>query len=184
MENPFKELPPRQIHLLAITLFVFTILASYLYLFKKPLANYQALRQSRILLAANLANGGHLADELKRQEEIVAKLTKNLRGAGQALPAAKLISHNIDQLDQLSNRHALRLESVKPENPRPGGIFEEIPLTIRVSGSYFNLYQWLHEVEKELHPMVVKQFDLGPGPSANALTMNLRMVSYIALENN
>lgn len=184
MDNPFKNLPPRQLYLLALVIFVFTILASYLYLFKKPLASYANLRQSRLFLAEKIATGKNIADELQEQEAAVARLRQRLHGQETALPAQKLVARNIDRLDQLCNRHGIRLESVRPENPLTVRMFTELPLTIRVSGPYFDLYPWLHEVEKELEPMVIKQFELLPGLTASTLTMNLKLVSYLPVENN
>ena len=182
MENPLKEIPLRQINFIVFAVFALTLLASYLYLFKKPLKTYATLKQSRVFLESKVATGGNLAAEIKALEETVGKLTKSLHGEGSAIPAQKLIAHNIERLDGLSNRHAIRLESVKPDSSRTVEMFEELPLSIRVSGSYFNLYQWLHEVEKELGPMVVKQFDLLPALGDQGLTMNLQMVSYIPVE--
>jgi len=182
MENPAKNIPQRQIFFIIASLFALSILASYLYLFKKPLSTYINLKQSRIFLESKVATGGNIADEIKELQEVVDRLTKSLHGEDSTVPAQKLIAHNIDRLDRLSNRHAVRLESVKPDTPQAVQMFEEIPLTIRVSGSYFNLYKWLHEVEKELGPMVVKQFDLLPAMGSKELTMDLQMVSYIPLE--
>lgn len=182
MENPFKDVPPRQIYFIFFAVFSLTILASYLYLFKKPLKAYTGLKQSRNFLESKVVTGGNISSEIKALEETVDRLTKDLHGESSAVPAQKLIAHNIDKLDKVSNRHAVRLESVKPDISKQVQMFEEIPLAIKVSGSYFNLYKWLHEVEKELGPMVVKQFDLVPKMGAKELVMNLKMVSYIPLE--
>lgn len=182
MGNQLKDIPTRQIYFMVLAIFFLTMLASYLYLFKKPLATYTSLKQSRAFLESKVASGGNVVDEINGLQEVVDILLKSLHGESPVLPAQKLIARNIDRLDRLSNRHAVRLESVKPDSSQAVEMFEEIPLTIRVSGSYFDLYKWLHEVEKELGPMVVKQFDLLPVMGTKELTMNLQMVSYIPLE--
>lgn len=181
MANPFKNIPLRQIYFIVFALFFLTILASYLYLFKGPLKTYTSLKQSRVFMETKVATSGNIVDEIKGLQEVVDSLTKTLHGEN-SVPAQKLIARNIDRMDRLSNRHAVRLESVKPDSSQSVQMFEEIPLSIRVSGSYFDLYKWLHEVEKELGPMVVKQFDLLRTMGTKELTMNLKMVSYIPLE--
>lgn len=182
MDNPFKNIPQRQISLLIIAVFIMTILASYLYLFKKPFKAYNSLKESRAFLESKVVTGSNIGSEITTLQKTVDSLTLSLHGEGSAVPAQKLIAHNIDKLDKVSNRHDVRLESVKPDISKTIQMFEEIPLTIRVSGSYFNLYKWLHEVEKELGPMVVKQFDLLPKTGKKELIMNLKMVSYLPLE--
>lgn len=182
MVNPFKDIPLRQIYGIVFIIFFLTILASYLYLFKNPVRQYTSLYQSRVFLESKVSTGTNINDEITSLQEKVDTLKLSLYGENSAIPAPKLVAYNIERLDVLSDRHAVRLESVKPDNSQLVQMFEEIPITIRVSGSYFNLYAWLHNVEKELGPMVVKQFDLLPKMGTTELTMNLRMVSYLPLE--
>jgi len=181
MENPLKDVPPSQLTVLLVAAFAFTLLASYLYLFKGPWQTYTGLKQSRVFMEGKVG-GGNLEGEIRGLQQEVEGLSRQLYGEGAAVPSQKLIATNIDRLDRISARHEVRLESVQPAEPQTVRLFTEVPLAIRVSGAYLNLYAWLHEVERELGPMVVKQFDLLPKVGGKELIMNLKMVSYVPLE--
>lgn len=182
MANLMKAIPLRQIYLLLFALFAFTLLASYLYLLKKPWQSYTSLKRSRTFMESKVATGGNIDREIQGLQQEVARLQKELHGEGSSIPSQRLIAHNIDRLDRLASRHGVRLEMVKPDAAQTVRMFAEIPLTIRVSGSYFHLYAFLHEVEIELGPMVVKQFDLLPKMANKELVMNLKMVTYVPQE--
>ena len=159
-----------------------TVLASYLYLFKNQYKAYNALKQDRLFLQSKIVSGGNLTVEIDRLNSEVENLSSNLHGKSSNIPTNKLIAHSIDALDKLSNRHQVQLESVKPGVSKRVEMFDEVPLSIRVTGSYFDLYKWLHEVEIELGPMVVKQFDMTPHRDPKQQVMDLKMVSYVPVE--
>lgn len=182
MDAILKKIPERQLYLLGFSILALTLLASYLYLFKDQFKAYNSLKQDRSFLQSKVVSKGNLAEEIGWLEAEVEELSQALHGKSSNVPANQLIAHNIDKLDKLSNRHAVQLESVKPGQSKLIKMFEEVPLSIRVSGSYFNLYKWLHEVELELGPMVVKQFDMSPQRDSKQLIMNLKMVSYVPVE--
>ena len=62
--------------------------------------------------------------------------------------------------------------------------FTEMPFDVEVTGRYFDLFAWLQDAERELRPMVVKQFQLIPHPQEKLLQMSLRVVSYQPLERS
>ena len=57
-------------------------------------------------------------------------------------------------------------------------MFDEVPFDIEVAGGYFDLCRWLQQVETELRPMVVKQFQVASKGAEKRLKMSLRVVSY------
>ncbi|MEQ8660443.1 MAG: hypothetical protein RLW62_06465, partial [Gammaproteobacteria bacterium] len=60
--------------------------------------------------------------------------------------------------------------------------FHEWPFEIEVTGSYFDIYAWLRDVEAGIGAMVVKQFALEPGAPSTARRMVLTMAAYRPLE--
>lgn len=182
MENPLKEIPSQQLTVMVVAAFVLTLLVSYLTVFKAPWQTYAGLRQSRLLMEGKANVGDNLDGEIRGLQQEVEGLSRQLYGEGAAIPSQRLIATNIDLLDRISARHQVRLESVQPAASQTVRLFTEVPLAIRVSGAYLDLYAWLHEVENELGPMVIKQFDLVPKGGGKELTMNLKMVTYVPLE--
>lgn len=181
MDKLLKNIPERQIYIIVIAIFTLTVLASYLYLFKKPYKAFSSLRTDRNFLQSKVSTIGNLGDEIAQLQVQVELLNKSLHGKSSYIPANKILAHNIEILDRVSKVHEINLESVKPATPNTLELFQEVPLSIRVTGPYVNLYKWLHDVEDELGPMVVKQFEIMPGINAKELLMNLKMVSYLPI---
>jgi Tfp pilus assembly protein PilO len=159
----------------ALVLFV---LFAYLYLFKKPLVEYGQLKESRILLQATVDSGTQLSKDISDCRQQVDDLTKRLRGESPLLPVNQMVAHTIDRLDSISSHHDVYLISVTPDKPKIVSVFEEIPFLIEVRGNYQDLVEWLHGVEQELGPMVVKHFEIAPQNGLDLLAMRLEMVSY------
>ncbi len=172
------NIPTRMIFLaMAATLFC-TILASYLYLFKTPLRDYKRLQMNRTLLEAKIENEGNLSGEIDALAQEVQNIIYTLQGKTPLLPVSEMIAHTIGRLDAISRRHDIELVSIRPGGLNRVHMFEEIPFAIEVLGNYFKLYGWLRDVEKELGPMVVKNFELGSKSMDDKLLMKLSMVSY------
>ena len=87
-------------------------------------------------------------------------------------------SHVIDVLDRISARHGIDLVSVVPGEKAEVLMFEELPYDVEVRGEYFRLFDWFREVERELHPMVVKRFELAAGAEPDVIPLTLRLVAY------
>ncbi len=173
-----KTVEPRVVYLAMASAVVLTLMASYLYLFKKPQLEYSRLKQARVLLEAKVDAGGYLTGQIETLRGNVAQLTRRLQGESPLLPVSEMVAHAVDRLDQISQSHDIRFVGIKPGQPKTIPMFEEIPFAMEVSGSYFSLYQWLHDVEQALGPMVVKRVELRPQSSPRDLQMKLEMVSY------
>lgn len=167
--------------LLAMSAVVFlTLVASYMYGFQKPLAEYLALRQARVQAVEDvaLAQQGVQEDHVALTKQRVQALEESLFGKGAHLPPGQMESFVVGQLDHLSNLHLVELLSVKPGRATDVLMFEEVPFDVEVKGKYFDLFAWLRDLESELRPMVLKQFELVPAGTDDGLRMTLRVVSY------
>ena len=95
------------------------------------------------------------------------------------LPPEQMEAYVIDRLAALSERRDLHLVGVKPGEPGSLLMFEELPYDVEVVGSYFALHDWLHAVEEELRPMVVKRFEMRPARrDGREVALDVRLVSY------
>ncbi len=180
MKNVVNRIRPEMLVLYAALTVVLTGLGGWLYLLQKPNTEYWRLRETRtrVMQDVELVQRGVEAGEIGELEQTVKSLESRLFGRGANLPPGQMVSYIIGELDRLSDRHAIRLISVRPGDPSRVLIFEEIPFDVEVSGQYFDLFKWLQDTERELRPMVLKQFRIRPGGERDLLNMSLRLVSY------
>jgi len=169
--------------LYVMTLLVFLVpLAAWLYLFKKPVADYRELQRTRASLEVAIRESAQLPASIDTLTREVASLTRRVRGEGPLLPAGQMAGHIIQQLDLLAPRHGVQLVAVRPGLERSVQMFEEVPFDIEARGSYFGLLEWLRSAEEQLAPLVVTRFAIAAGQPGEALHMRLKMASYRLIE--
>jgi Tfp pilus assembly protein PilO len=159
---------------------------AWLYLFKKPVAEYRELMRTRASLQVAIRESANLPTQMQTLTQEVALLTRRVRGEGPLLPGDQMTGHIIQQLDRLAPRYGVELVSVRPGLERSAQMFQEVPFEIEVKGSYFGLFDWLRDAEEQLAPLVVTQFGISAGNPGEALDMRLKMASYrlvSAMEN-
>jgi Tfp pilus assembly protein PilO len=157
-----------------------TLLAGHLYLVRPAQAKLHELDatgpQATLEGVMTELNEGNLA--LAALEPELEDLRDRLYGGPSALPPEKIESYIIERLDGISGRHAIELVSVKPGDAKEVLMFDEIVYEVEVKGEYFSLVAWLRELEQELRPMVVNEFNLKPELKGRLVGMKLRLASY------
>ncbi len=164
--------------LLMASIFSLTLMAAYLYLFKQPVKEYLQLQQKLDLLKDEIHTGIPLSKQIESTEHSVLKLKKILYGDSPQLPVNQKIASVIGQLDAISAGQNVSLTSIKPGDVTQLFLFQELPFNIEINGSYFSLFNWLYQVEKDLGPIVVKEFDISPDNTTSNLSMKLTLASY------
>ena len=161
-----------------LAMITLTLLATYLYVFKKPWATL-VIRQTALReLKDEQQNSTPLGSDIEQTEKQIALLEHELNG-GSKLPAKQLVAHIINQLDQIAKNHGVKLSGITPGNKKSILMFDEIPFHIEINGDYHNLYDWLQEVGSRLGPMVVKEFEIQPNKTEkHSLEMRLTIASY------
>lgn len=170
--------PSVRIFLMAAIL-ALTVLAAWLYLFKKPLKAYQQAGQTLEMLQNEVTTGISLPEQLGNTQQSIKTLQQQLYGLAPTLPPHQKIAFVIGQLGALSGNHKVTLNSIKPGEVNPVFMFQELPFSIEISGTYFSLFAWLQQVEQELGPITVKDFDLQPELLGDKVRMKLTLVSYL-----
>ncbi|MFK7896609.1 MAG: type 4a pilus biogenesis protein PilO [Myxococcota bacterium] len=164
---------------------VFAVLAmAFVYLGLRPTwQQYNQLHQSH-----ERAQAVHLPDALNGTTEIETlsrrslELRDALYGDAAEIPRSELESFVVRALDEISRRHGVKLRAITPAPPSPAWLFEELPYSVQVEGPYFAVHEWLYDVERDLRPMVVKQFEISPTRESQDVVMELRVVAYRASE--
>jgi type IV pilus assembly protein PilO len=179
-EQLLSDLRPESALGAMLTLGTLVLLAGYLYLLGPSLAKFRELEskgpQTTLANFSKAQADGQLA--VAALEEELEQLRKRLYGGPADLPIEKTESYIIDRLDRISGRHAIELVSVKPGEAKEVLMFDEFLYEVEIEGDFFALVAWLREVERDLRPMVVNQFDLKPAAGDEVVAMKLRLASY------
>ena len=184
MTQVFNELidqiDTRMLVLIAVSMFGMTCLAAYLYVFKAPVSEYREvtalIERSRVDQQRHQRSDVHSILQATRQE--VEGLNEKLYGAGEDITTREMIPFIIGRLDRLSEGTDIQLMSVTPGQTGRVLMFDEVSFEVSVSGNYLDLVSWLRVVEEELHPMIVKQFEMTGGQAGEKLLTRLKIVSY------
>jgi len=173
-----QQIQPRMLLFLLSSLLVLALMASYLYIIKTPLKELRESRQTLALLNNEVQTGIPVQSQIAMQQQQVQELTIKLKGSGPKLPVNKMVAYVIGELDKLADRYRVNLNHVQPENPEMLFTFKELPFHVEISGDYFSLYAWLKAIEKELGPVIIKQFKLSPSGQSKQRKMDLMIVTY------
>jgi Tfp pilus assembly protein PilO len=178
-----KQIRPQALAALLVSLLVLTVLASYFYILKQPFHDFSQAQQNLEMLETEMQNGIPLDNQIKLIKEDITSLHQQLNGSGQKLPLNQTIAFVIGQMDKIAANHNVKLTSVEPGEVEKIFLFQEIPFHVEVIGNYFNLFDWLNQVESDLGPIVVKEFELMPEPNLATRRFILTLVSYQFAEN-
>ena len=186
MRSRLQHVPPRTLAIALTGVFVTTVLGAYFLLFDGDLKEFSRLTRTHSDSVRSMAatqrdatDDAQIAGLIDQIEGLKMQLYGE-GGKGAQRPVSQMTSYVIGRLDQLSSRHGVQLESVRPGERGQVLSFAEVPFDVEVTGEYFDLFAWLLDAEQALRPMIVKQFHLRPASGADGLQMKLRVVSYRA----
>jgi hypothetical protein len=170
LDTLLQDIEPRTIAGASAALLLVWLLAGVLYGIK-PAWEELAELTSRYDLALETqrgAEGPGPGPELAALDAEVASLRDALYGGSARVPRTRIESFVVESLDRLSGRHGVSLRSITPDEPSSIWRFEELPYDVTVEGSYFAIHRWIYDVEQELRPMVLKQFQIHPARATPA----------------
>ena len=164
--------------LLMGSIILLTLLAAYLYVFKQSLADYRKSLQTLESIKSETQPGIPLSSQIEATQLNLLQLEKKLQGRNPQLSLNQKFASMIGQLDAISSHHDVQLNAITPAEVMKVFMFQELPINIEITGSYFSLFDWLQEVENELEGVRVKQFEISPNLETNSRSMKLTLVSY------
>lgn len=173
-----QQVKPQMLALLLVSLIGLTIIAGYLYLLKRPIQDFRQARQMLGLLETELQTGIPVEGQINELQQQITQLNQQLHGNSQNLPLNQMIASVIGQMDKMATSHNVKLVSVEPGNIEKIFIFQELPFHVVVTGSYFSLFDWLNQVEQNLGPIVIKEFELTGEADSASRRFTLTLVSY------
>jgi len=186
MRSLLVTAPPRTVLLLMVSIAVLVVTALATYSVWPEFRDYRKSLVTLRLLENVAANGDSTEREMADLKGNVDTLNHRLHGNMVNLPQNQMESFIIGRLQAISWRNHVDLLSVTPGTGSRVQVFEEVLFNVRVSGDYFDLYQWLQDMREELGYVVVKQFTIKTGVDTDKtqrLTASFTIVSYREAEN-
>ena len=185
IDDFLRDTEPRFLLLAGIASALILLLAGLLFVVRPAWAEYSELRASFGQASeTSLSTSAETDASIAALKVRVESLRTKLYGGAAGIPRRQIESFVVDLLDRLASHHDVDLLGITPDLPVTAWMFEELPYEVRVKGSYFSIHRWLYDVEKELRPMVIKQFQLSPTRADGAVVLDLRVVAYRAAEQN
>ena len=179
VEQIIKQVEPKNIYLIMISLIALVLLAAYLYAFKHPWSRFITWQLQLQEMQGEQIQNSKLHLELEQLRNDITILKQTLQGNHSGLHAKQLESYLITQLDQMAERHGVILNGVTPGSKTEVLMFNELPFHIQITGAYEHLYSWLDEVETKLGPIAVKKFEIHSRDNSNEIQeLRLTIVSY------
>jgi Tfp pilus assembly protein PilO len=182
MNAAIDTLEPRQMQLLGygVLALLFAVLAVYVVL---PVAKeFRSTGSSLALLRAGASDGVSLEAQLSKLRADVASLEKTLNGDASNLPAKQMEAFVIGRLQTISWQNDVVLASVQPREGTPINQFRELIFDVELEGDYFDFFEWLRDIDKELGFVVVKRFQIArsnrSGANQAPLEVDLTMAAY------
>lgn len=158
---------------------VFTLLVAFA-LYPQFLALREADANYTVLADA-VDRSDALSEEIALLTASVGELSSALHGSASAMPRNQLEAFVVGQMQRVSWRNNLELRSIRPGLGERISVFDEVLFEVQVSGSYFDIYAWLLDLNEELGFVVVRQFNLSPSGVMStdpALTARFTLVAY------
>ena len=151
------------------------------YLIAPEFKHYRSLSVDLGLLQGLDDNKSNISTEIETLSQEVIAAKRRLRGDMANLPEKEMEAYIIGVLQNISWHNNIKLIGVKPSKGDEIHIFQEILFNVKLSGDYFDLYNWFVEIREDLGFIVIKQLNLSPmrGNESNVpLQMDLTIASY------
>ena len=173
---------PLPIKIGAIVLVCLGLLAGgYFLLIEGQLAEYEGLKKKEEELRTSFLNKKALAINLAVYKQQMEEMEQTFGAMRRQLPSSNEIPELLIDITQAGLGRGLEFELFKPERERPIDFYAELPISIKVIGTYHELGQFVGDVAAL--PRIVTLGDIAiAGGASNRLSMSLTAKTYRYLE--
>lgn len=182
MDDFLQNSPPRVIAAMLISILLLLCAVQVMYLLWPQVKQYRQLNDSYQVLQSAAGSSSGLQQQLQRTQNEVRELSYKLHGDMAGLPDNQMESYIIGRLQKVSWQSDVELASVIPGKGKKVQMFQETLFDVNINARYFDFFNWLRTINKELGYVVVKKFEINPqsnqGEKDPKLSITLTLVSY------
>ena len=153
-----QNLEPRVMRILSVAILVICAAALGSYVLWPMLKEVQDASETLTLLERVTNTGAEVDGEIKTAREKLADLEQALHGDMVNRSDHELEAFVLGRMQNISWRNQVELRSVKPTKGERVLEFEEVKFDVQVKGQYFDLFNWIRDLNRELGFVVVKKF--------------------------
>lgn len=174
MKSSLTSMPTRQFVLLLAGTALVVVAATASLITTPQLRRLAAARSAVTSMDQSKPSGDALATVIAQRDAQLVNLSKALQG-GTDLPARQFESFVVEQLQNKAWQNSVELQSVVPRQGDMIDVFREQRFDLIVSGSYADIFAWVHTLKHDLGFVVIKEMQLSRanGSENNATDPNL-----------
>lgn len=144
----FANVPPRQLYILVGIIAVGIVAGWWFYLLKPAWDELDRLQGELTRVEQDLLQKRRISTELPKLEAALADLRRELDAALAKLPEEKEIPRLLTQISRLGQESGLAFTLFKPGNPAKRDFYAEIPIQIKVDGTYHALGRFFDRLSR------------------------------------
>lgn len=181
------KLPPYQRCLILVGLLL-AIAGAFVYLFYLPQKDELGkLRIKEASLQARLGESQRIARNLPKFKAEYEKMQGRLNEALSELPNAKEIPTLLTSISSLAKENGLDILRFKPDGERPRGFYAEVPVELKLTGSYNQVALFFQSVGNLPRIVNIGNLSLGSpkrGDNGTTLSVNCLATTFRFLEKS
>ena len=161
------------------------IISLSIYGLKPQLKEYTVLNSGLMKLERIVNNDNNVAGNINKLSQEIELVKHKIKGGMVDLPEKEMEAYILGVLQNISWNHNVKLVGVKPSQGSEIHIFQEMLFDVKLSGDYFDLYQWFLALRKDLGFIVIKNMNMNPIREQSnevPLLMNLTIATYKSIK--
>jgi len=152
----------RSLQIISALLGLVIVAALLSYLLLPQVKVYRNALNARVVLLQVVATGDQMEVDLRRLKEEINQLEKRLHGDAANLPAQQMEAYILGQLQRAAWRNRVELMGVSPKQGNKVDRFGEMLFELKMAGGYFDVFNLLADLGRELGFVVVKFYRMTP----------------------
>jgi Tfp pilus assembly protein PilO len=186
MIQALGKLDRRLLQGIALLLVALMAFEGWIFVLRKPYAEYQKILATRVALSSALKNAPDQSSELGKMANELKQLSDKLSGELRLSASDdKMAASVMEALDQSATVHGLTLISIKPGERVPVSVFEEVSFEVNARGAYLQLCQWLLDFGNQLGSnATITEFDMKSADEGRQVALSLKIALYRPLKTS
>ena len=180
-----NKIDKRNFILVLVGTMLIVVVSLFSYVLWPEVKSYRTSVSDLSVLRNLVANNNDIQYELGQLKTEIGRTKRRLKGDMADLPEKEMEAYIIGVLQNISWDNEVNLIGVKPVKGSEISIFQEVLFKVKLSGDYFDLYNWFVELREQLGFIVIKNLNLSPvsgNKKSSMLLMDLTIASYKSIK--